>query len=241
MEENLQEQVEQVTQPEEVAPQDVNTQQPAEASTQNQYEYNAEEKNLVRMRELKEQAEREKAELQAKLREYEQPQQRPQEQQEEIDYGDSDFVEGRVLKKEITGLKKQLEAFHKQQVQMTDEDKLRRQYSDFDQVVNPEKMRILKEKDPEMADTIARSQASLYSRGTAAYKRIKELTHHVTDVHAQDRAKAHDNMSKPRPVNSVSPQSGDSPLSMANAFGGELSPEAKAHYWKQTQKAIKKL
>jgi len=246
MEENLQEQTQPAAPQEDVALEEINTQESAQAAP---HEENAHEVNLRQLRQAKADAEKEKArlererqELADKLRQYEQTTQQPQQpQDEEPDYGDNDFVEGRVLKKEITGLKKQLEAFQQQQKITTDEEKLRRQYSDFDDVVNPENMELFKKKNPAMADIIARSQSSLFSRGEAAYRMIKELTHQVTDNHAQDRAKAHENMSKPRPLNSVSPQTGDGPLSMANAFANGLTDDVKKQLWKEMEEATKRL
>jgi len=238
MEENINESVAapEINNQEDVALEEVNQQEPAEAK---QFD-NSPAANLVKLREAKERAEKEKAELEAQLKSYKQQQEGAAPQEDGIPYEDNDFVEGRVLKHEITTLKKQLEAFQKQQIQTTDEEKLRRQYSDFDEIVNPDNMKLFKEKDPEMADIIARSQSSLYSRGAAAYKRIKELTYSVKDNHAQDREKAHSNMSKPRPMNSVSPQSGDSPLSMANAFANGLTPELKKQLWKEMEEAAKR-
>ena len=47
------------------------------------------------------------------------------------------------------------------------------------------------------------------------------------------------NLAKPRPVASVSPQQGDSPLSRANAFANGLTKEVKDQMWKDTQNARK--
>jgi len=212
---------------------EVNTQEPAQAKPDN-----SAAANIVKLREAKERAEREKAELQARLEEI----QSKVAQKEEIEpvYGDDDFVEGRILKKELDSVKKQIEAYKAEQIQKTDEERLMRVYSDFDKVVNPDNIQRLKEVDPETADTIAKSTASLYTRGAAAYKRIKELGIFVEDKHEKDRAKAQANISKPRPSNSVSPQQGDSPLSMANAFANGLTPELKKQLWKEMQEASNK-
>ena len=115
--------------------------------------------------------------------------------------------------------------------------RLKRKYSDFDEVVSQENLAKLKEIDPETADTIAHSRSSPYTRGASAYKRIKELN--LIDKHEDNRARAETNVSKPRPLNSVSPQSGDSPLSMANAFSNGLTKDVKKQLWREMQEASK--
>lgn len=212
-----------------------------ESSTANQHVDNSANINMAKLRSAKEKAERERAEMAAKLEEY-QKQQQPKEEPEEqpIDYADEDFIEGKHLKKEIDAVKKQLAAYKNQQMEATDETRLKQVYNDFDKVVNQENLNKLKELDPETAETIAMSNASLYTRGSAAYKRIKELNFDVEDNHAGDREKAHENMAKPRPMNSVSPQQGDGPLSMANAFANGLTTDLKKQLWKEMQDASKK-
>lgn len=53
-------------------------------------------------------------------------------------------------------------------------DRLQRQYSDFKDVVTPETLALLEEKDPELADTIA-SMKDPYTIGLQSYKYIKAL------------------------------------------------------------------
>lgn len=208
-----------------------NTQEPT-VQDAGSYDYNKEATNLIRLREAKERAEREKAELQAQLEAY-----RNQTKQEETPEEFLDDTER--LQKEVDTVKKQLESYQKQQAMSADESRLKSIYSDFDQVVNNDTIAKLREVDPETAETIATSQASLYARGAAAYKRIKELN--LDDRYAKDRQKAQENVNKPRPMNSVAPQTGDGPLSMANAFANGLTPELKKQLWAEMQAASKKI
>jgi hypothetical protein len=202
------------------------------------FKYNKEEVNIARLREAKIKAEKEKAELAIKLVELQKQQQTTQEQRE---YGDDDFIEGKHLKKEIQDLKTQIESFKVQQKAQSDETRLKHTYNDFDKVVNKENIEKLKEIDPETAETIANSNASLYARGSAAYKRIKELGIISEDVFIDQKQKANSNASKPRPVNSISPQQGDSPLSMANAFANGLTDDLKKQLWKEMQESAKRI
>jgi len=199
---------------------------------------NAAAVNMANLRESKLKLEREKADLAAQLKEYEQAAQQPKE--EEPQYGAEDFVEGKHLKKEIDDVKKQIEAYKAQQIADTDAAQLTRTYSDFESVVSPANIAKMKELDPETADTIAMSQASLYKRGSAAYKRIKELGIVREDTHVNEREHAQDNAAKPRPSNSVSPQTGDSALSMANAFANGLTDDLKKQLWKEMQDVSKR-
>jgi len=194
--------------------------------------------NLRRLREARDRSEREKAILEDRLKQYTSREETPK---QDLEYGDEDFVEGRHLKKEMESIKKQLHAYKQQQVSSADETRLKSVYADFEKVVNPETIQRLKELDPETAETIATSNASLYARGAAAYKRIKEIGAYVEDNHKQDREKAQANIAKPRPLNSVSPQQGDSPLAMANAFANGLTPELKKQLWKEMNEATKRL
>jgi len=214
------------------------TQQPEQAPEVNPHADNAASVNMANLRAAKDKAERENAAIRAELEEMRKNNLDVDDDGEDEDYGDEDFVEGKHLKTEIDSVKKQLEAYKMQQVANTDEERLKRTYSDFESVVNPASIAKLKELDPESADTIAMSRSSLYSRGSAAYKRIKELN--LVDTHAGDRANAEANVAKPRPSNSVSPQTGDSPLSMANAFSNGLTPDLKKQLWKEMQDAAKK-
>jgi len=209
-----------------------NNQEPP-AQDSGSYDYNKEATNLIRLREAKERAEREKEELQAQLEAYRNQTKQEEETPEEF------LDDTERLQKEVETVKKQLESYQKQQAMSADESRLKSVYSDFEQVVNNDTIAKLREVDPETAETIATSQASLYARGAAAYKRIKELN--LDDRYAKDRQKAQENVNKPRPMNSVSPQTGDGPLSMANAFASGLTPELKKQLWAEMQAASKKI
>ena len=59
------------------------------------------------------------------------------------------------------------------------------------------------------------------------------------DNYKTDRELAQKNASKPKPLASVSPQQGDSPLSRANAFANGLTNELKAQLRKEMEEARK--
>jgi hypothetical protein len=202
------------------------------------FKYNKEEVNIAKLRAAKQKAEQERAEMAARLEELERNAATKDTRINE--YGDDDFVEGKHLKKEMEAVKNEFAAYKAQQAAVSDEVRLKQVYNDFDKVVNNENLEKLKELDPETAEIIATSNASLYSRGSSAYKRIKELVI-IEDKYEKDKLKAQENSSKPRPMNSVSPQQGDSPLSMANAFANGLTEDVKKQLWKEMQESTKRM
>ena len=203
---------------------------------------NDQERNYREMRLSKERAEKDRAALEQRVAQYEAAEaKRDATIKAGVDaYGDDDFVEGKHLKKEIADVRNQLKNYEKQVATQADESRLKNRYADFDKVVNADTIARLKEEDPEFAETIAYSQSSLYARGSSTYRKIRDLGLYVEDKHEQDRAKAQQNVAKPRPLNSVSPQQGDSPLSMANAFANGLTPDLKKQLWKEMQAASKR-
>lgn len=197
----------------------------------------SQEINIRELRNAKEKAEREREMLLQKLYQYES---KKEDSNQDILYGDNDFIEGKHLKKEIESVKKQLRSYEQQVLQQTDEMKLKAKYPDFENVVTSDMIERLKEADPEFSETIAMSQSSLYSRGASVYKRIKEMGLYQEDKYQQEKETIHKNNAKPRSINSISPARGDSPLSMANAFANGLTSELKQQLWKEVQDSAKR-
>ena len=69
-------------------------------------------------------------------------------------------------------VKRETEKFMHQHQQSQFMDRLKRQFSDFDEIVNPETLSILEEQDPELAVTIA-DLKDPYKIGLQSYKYIK--------------------------------------------------------------------
>jgi hypothetical protein len=197
--------------------------------------------NFKALRLEKERIEREHQEAMQRLAEYEKPKQPQQEEDLEINIGDDDLFEGKHYRKLQKQLKKQQDELKKYQEQISltsTETKLKSQYADFDKVVSEDNIRKLRETEPELAETIASTQ-DVYSKAVSAYKIIKKLGIYVEDNYSQDREIAQKNSLKPKPLASVSPQQGDSPLSKANAFANGLTPELKQQLWKEMEESAK--
>lgn len=209
---------------------EVKVEQPTESSK---------DKNFRNLRLENERLAKEHAQLMAKLKEYEQP--KEPEEDLEINIGDDDLFEGKHYRKIQKQLQKQQEQMrqYQNQVQLTaTEVKLKSQYPDFDKVISPENINRLREEEPEIAEAIASTQ-DVYSKAVSAYKMIKKLGIYVEDNYQSDRNIALKNSLKPKPLASVAPQQGESPLSKANAFANGLTPELKDQLWKEMNEASK--
>ena len=80
----------------------------------------------------------------------------------------------KVLKNAEDLVKREVESYFKKQHDSQFIDRLNRQYSDFSDVVNPETLSILEEKEPELAATIA-DLKDPYKIGMQSYKYIKAM------------------------------------------------------------------
>ena len=100
--------------------------------------------------------------------------------------GDEDFIPSgkvkklveknsqKVLKNAEDLVRNEVERQIKKQQDTQFMERLNRQYSDFSEVVNPETLSILEEKEPELAATIAESRDP-YKIGVQSYKYIKAM------------------------------------------------------------------
>lgn len=149
------------------------------------------------------------------------------------------LAEGKHLNKvknEVKNLKKQLQEFKKISEETIAESKLRSKYSDFDQVVSEQNIMFLKDKHPDLWNTIASSN-NLYNQGLSAYMFIKSINPGPSQSD-EDKLTMQKNISKPRSMTSISPQRGSSPLSQANVFEKGLTPQLKDQLWKEMQDAM---
>lgn len=177
-------------------------------------------------------------ELQSKLN----PQQQPK-VEEEIDYriNPDDLVEGKHLnkfEKKIKKLEDQLKNYQQQSTESNVEVKLKNQFPDFDKVVSRENVELLKEAYPELANTL-NSSSDLYSKAVSAYTLIKKFGIHQEEPYKADVERAKANAAKPKPLASIAPQQGDTPLSRANAFAQGLTDELRKQLHKEMLDAMK--
>lgn len=199
--------------------------------------------NIRALREAKEKAERERDEF-VKLLQMQMGQQplkyatQQSEPEPEVDLpniDDDSLVEGKYINKynqkqtqELKKIRADQQRMQQEYAEAILEMKIKSKYPDFEQVVSKENVEILKIRKPLLAKILSES-TDAYAKAVEAYEMIKDLGIDRTGVLDQDRARAIKNATKPRPLTSVSPQQGDSPLSKANAFAnGELTSDMKA-------------
>lgn len=196
--------------------------------------------NLRILRERADRASRERDEYARRLQEYENSK-KPQEPDEDFGIKEDDLVEGKHLAKYARRIK-QLEEQQKQYMQQSEESnaeiRLKTQYPDFDKVMTLENVESLSRAYPELAKSINASH-DLYDKAYSAYTLIKKFGIYEEAPFEADKKKAADNMAKPRPLASVNPQQGDSPLSRANAFAEGLTDDLRAQLRKEMEDARK--
>lgn len=215
----------------------VEKQEPAqEAPSPEPQPESREERNFKILRAQREKVERERDELAQQLaRMYQQP---PVQHPQETNPNPDDLVEWKHVDKRIKDLESKIQGYQQQSQESVIEARLKTQYPDFDSVVSRDNIDILKAEYPELADTL-NSSSNLYSKAVSAYTLIKKLGIQQDDNSYADRARLQKNMSKPKPLASISPQKGDSPLSKANAFAEGLTDSLKEQLRKEMYAAIK--
>jgi hypothetical protein len=227
--------------------------EPARASSseeQAEQKESDQDRNFANLREARIRAERERDEairyiqqLQSQTNNQPQTAQQIKEDTDD-DFGisDDDLVEGRHFKnyaKKIRQLEKELKDHSKRSSEQSTEAILKARYNDFDSVVTQDNINQLRKDYPEVAESI-NSSNDLYNKAVSAYTLIKRLGIHKEDLYTKEKEVAGRNSNKPRPLSSISPQQGDSPLSHANAFANGLTDTLKAQLLKEMNEAAKK-
>jgi hypothetical protein len=207
------------------------------------------------VREAKERAERERDAMLSQMLQMQQQmqliqqQQQPKQQEQPIEDYDIDIeadalAEGKHLKKLMANQKamqQQLKRYQMQSEEVAVEARIRSQYPDFEKVVSKENVEILNSQFPEIAETL-RNTPDMFNKAASAYTVIKNFgIHKDTPKFEADRAKAVTNAQKPRPLASVNPTQGDSPLSKANAFANGMTDELKEQLRREMYNARKSL
>jgi hypothetical protein len=227
----------------------------------------------IRIRELKEanrRMEKEAAEKERlmqmqmlQMQQYQQMQQQMQQQKqvEQVEEVEEDFnlnleddalIEAKEMKKANERMKamqrqiKAMEATTRQnQIEarmIADENRLLTTYPDFYNVFTKENLAVLEKLEPELAETILANK-NFYSQRVTAYKSIKQHGIDREHVVEADRLRAITNANKPRPMTSIRPQQGGSPLEVASSYanGGRDSESDRARALREMSNARKNM
>jgi hypothetical protein len=150
---------------------------------------------------------------------------------------DDDIITVAQHKKMTAKIAKQVaEEVHRQREASTMEERILAKYPDYEQVVTPENIELLKKTEPELALSLHSLEKDPYSQAIAAYKLMKKTAPAPSKVVPIERKKALENSQKPVSVQAVSKQSG---LNYASAFEGGLTPELRKQIYAEMQQAIK--
>lgn len=165
----------------------------------------------------------------------------PEEAPEDLDFSmaPDELAEGKHLSKvqqKIKRLENQLKQQQQQTYEQLAEARVKAQFPDFEQVVSVDNIKMFSELYPEVAESI-NSHQDLYKKAVAAYTMIKKFGIVPDETYKADAERAQKNASKPKPLASVNPQYGDSPLSKANAFANGLTPELAKQLRKEMEEA----
>lgn len=185
-------------------------------------------------RQMKE-LDRRNQEMQAELDGLKKP--RASQEDDELDkLSDDDIVTKGHVKKLATKLAREIaNETIKQREAATVDERLQLKYSDYTDVVTRENIELLKETEPELADTL-RYSPDAYSQGIAAYKLLKKIGMGKVEKPNPDRERAVKNSQKPVSVNAVTKSSA---LGEAHKFENGLTPELKKQLREEMRQAMK--
>lgn len=221
--------------------------QPVKPAQENTFERNARA-----MRELKEKAEKERLRAEKERDEalrrareleekYAHPTQKVDSNDEDFSIGEDDLVEGKHVKKiqqYVKKLENKLNQYEQRSSNQTLQDRIRYDYPDFNKVVTPENIELLKHLRPRQAQLLD-SSTDLYATAASAYEMIKEYGIYQEPSVARDRESAQKNLSKPKPTNAISPQRGNSPLTKAHDFANGFNKDTASALYKEMLEATK--
>lgn len=199
------------------------------------------EENFRHLREKYDKERKEKEDLlkifMHQQQQYQQASQKKTVEEPEEEYDPDDNVTNARMKKEMQKLRKELQQMKQEQDNVSVDVKIKSQYPDFDRVVSPQNIDILRETEPELAAALHRSGDS-YNVAVSAYKLIKKLGIFNEGVSSPEKDLVQNNAKKAKSAASINPSHG-SPLSRANAYSGEFTDEMKDMAYREMMQIIK--
>ena len=225
---------EEIRQEEVVQPPEQESHSPEESQAKK--ELSDKEKNFLKLRETKEQLERENRELRQFYERHAKPPESNKDE-DEIGIDDDDIVEGKVVKRlynELKELKKFRSSYEQKEISSIP-SRLKNKFGDFDQVVTQENVEKLKHAEPELYASIT-SGTDLYAKGVSAYKTLKALGIVKEDPYVSQKEKVQSNQGRPLSTQAIK---GQGALSDANIFANGLTPELKKQLQQEMEQASK--
>ncbi len=201
----------------------------SESRKRNDLEYNWAEARR-KMQELERQGQEQREEL-ARLKQQTTP------PPKEEDYGieDEALAEGKHIK-ELKRELRQLKEYMKVKETATLDERLQMKFPDFSETVTKENVELLKQNEPELAESLRGLAHDPHAQAAAAYKMIKKFGIKVDSPNTPERKKAIENSQKPV---SVQAATRGSAIGNAHMFEGGITPELKKQLWADMQQAMK--
>jgi len=229
----------------EVEPEEVDT-SPAYAAPEPEPE-SAAKKSFRELSAAKKKAERERDEYRQLLAEMQAARNpapvAPVEEDDNFNLGDDDIAEGKHISKvdkraqnKIKALEQRLQKYERETAESRAETRLRTQYPDFDKVVSRENIELFAQAYPDVAQSL-NANPDLFSKASSAYTMIKKFGIYQESPFSSEKAVALKNVAKPRPLASVAPQQGATPMSRANAFENGLTDDLRVQLRKEMEQS----
>lgn len=117
----------------------------------------------------------------------------------------------------------------------TVDERLQLKFSDYADVVTKENIELLKQTEPELAQSLYH-MPDPYSQAVAAYKLLKKVTVKGESSNSLEKKRAMENSQKPLSVNAVTKQSA---IGNAHLFENGLTKDLKKQLWSEMQQAMK--
>jgi hypothetical protein len=163
----------------------------------------------------------------------------PKAEDDELDkLGDEDIVTKAQARKLASRMAEEIaQRVIKQREDSTVDERLQIKYPDFAQVVTKENIELLKETEPELAESLSYNPDP-YKQGIAAYKLLKKAgIESAAPTSSREKEKAVQNGQKPMSVNAVTKQSA---IGNAHIFENGLTKELKASLLQEMREAAKR-
>lgn len=197
------------------------------------------------LKKAKTRAERERDEALERLRSYEssmKPKNAEPEEDLSVNLAPDEYAEGKhiaKLVKKVSRLEQQTLEAQQKAYELAAEAKLKAQYPDIDRILSTENVVALRQKHPELAQTL-NANTDFYNKAVATYTMIKNMgIAGETELNANHEARIKANMAKPRTLSSIATQKSESPLTRVNAFAEGLTPDLEKQLRKEMIEAMR--
>jgi hypothetical protein len=217
-----------------IKPPEINVQQETQETlakqTQLEEEKRDREYNMRRIREEKEQMERQNYEMRRRLAELERLPKNEVVEEDNDGLVDTDLVEARYFKaykKDARELKKENAEIKQRLEEQAMQLQVRSEMPDFYKVVNEDTVAELYKKNPRLAIALEKTPNG-FDKMAAIYDAVKALP---KEQFVAEKKAVQEAASRPRAAATLAPQTGNTPLDHANDFASGMTDEQKKALW----------